>query len=814
MLKYRENEGINWLDNLKLGYGGTKTEMQRLIKDANALKEANGEMADLSIERFGDVVEAIHLIQQQMGITGTTSKEAASTIEGSAGSMRASWENLLVAMADDNKDMGKAVDQFVSSVTTQAKNLVPRIKTVVNGIKKLINSIVTEVFPKLKKEIPQLTPLINVFEWFIKNKSLVVNAIKAIITAFVATKVMTFTAAISKAITSISALATGTTLLTKATSLLNAAWAANPVGLVVAGITTAIGLFSIFASRTRELTEEEKRHKEAIDEISGSLDEYNDKMEQVSNQRQEYLDKNLSEIDYYEDLANELRAITDENGKVKEGYEQRAKFITGELKDALGIEIDYIDGQVTGYKNLEDKIYDVISAKRAQILVEGHEGDYNEAKNQKVKLEEAYEKAIDESNKTEETRDKLLQRVADHFGITKDKLKEFIDEDGKLNTSMAEDGGGLARYLYENGKAGDFTSSSFRKLKKELEDANIAFNESETVLNSSRQAYQNNQKTIDDYENALINLKDKNYEAVLGIYEDTHSYMGKTDQETYDNYQKAITMQEDYLQQLKENKAGYDKDFIDSETKKTQDTINNLKEQQAQYKKVTEDGLKAVNIEWSDSLDDTLSLITGANVQFQEGADGNVQAYVNGVKVGEPTSKKEMSSLVANVLGEITKKKTDANSAGQALLDGVNNGIGNSKKQKNAFSTMSIFGTNLLSTLRRSLQEHSPSKATKEMGEYLLEGLNVGIDSEENKTLKKVSNVGKEVVGALQDELNQNVSLGNITVPSVKSNSAMDSYYNPLINSFKEALKDMKIELDDYEVGKFVDKTVTNAVFN
>ena len=794
-------------------YGGTKTEMQRLIKDANALKEANGEMANLTIERFGDVVEAIHLIQQQMGITGTTSKEAASTIEGSAGSMRASWENLLVAMADDNKDMGKAVDEFVSSVTIQAKNLVPRIKTVVNGIKKLINSIVTEVFPKLKKEIPQLTPLINIFEWFIKNKGLVVNAIKAIITAFAVSKVMAFTASITNTVKSVMALAEGTSLLTKATSLLNAAWSANPVGLVIAGVTTAIGLFSIFASRTRELTEEEKRHKEAIDEISGSLDEYNDKMEQVSNQRQEYLDKNMGELDYYEELAQELRLITDENGKVKEGYEQRAKFITGELKDALGIEIDYIDGQVKGYKDLEDKIYDVIEAKKAQILVEAHEGDYTTALEQKTELEGAYQKALKESENAETDRNKTLDKLANSLGISKEKLAEFIDEDGRLQANYGNTG--LARYLREIGQ-GDVAKYNMRieKLRDDLESFTGAYNESITALDKSRETYTNNKKVIDDYENALGYLKDKNYEAVLGIYEDTHTYIGKTNEETYNNYQQAIDMQKDYLQQLKENKAGYDKDFIDSETRKTKDTIKNLKDQQAQYKKVTEDGLEATKTVWSDELDDQLSIITGKKIEFRDCGDGNVQAYIDGVATGKPTSKAEMANLVSAAVKEITKKNADANAAGQYLLDGVKNGIGNTKKQNNVFSTMSLFGSNLLATLKRSLKEQSPSKATKEMGQYLLEGLNIGIDKEEKQTLKNVSNVGKEVVGALQDELNQNVSLGNITVPSVKSNSVMDSYYAPLISSFKEALKDMKIELDDYEVGKFVDKTVSNAVFN
>ena len=98
------------MDNLKLGYGGTKEEMARLIADANAVKEANGEMADLSISSFADITEAIHIIQTEMGITGTTAKEAGTTISGSVGSMKAAWTNLLTQLANGNVDIKYYVD--------------------------------------------------------------------------------------------------------------------------------------------------------------------------------------------------------------------------------------------------------------------------------------------------------------------------------------------------------------------------------------------------------------------------------------------------------------------------------------------------------------------------------------------------------------------------------------------------------------------------------------------------------------------------------------------------------------------------------
>lgn len=145
-------QNYTMLDNLKLGYGGTKTEMERLIADANKLKEANGEMADLSIERFSDIVEAIHLIQDEMGITGTTAKEAATTIEGSLGMLRASWENLVTALGDGNADLDFYISQVVDSAETAFKNLVPVIENALKGIGKFVEKIA----PIIAEELPGL----------------------------------------------------------------------------------------------------------------------------------------------------------------------------------------------------------------------------------------------------------------------------------------------------------------------------------------------------------------------------------------------------------------------------------------------------------------------------------------------------------------------------------------------------------------------------------------------------------------------------------------------------------------------------------
>lgn len=115
------------LDSLKLGYGGTKSELERLLSDAEKFSAAQGKVRDFSVDSYSDIVEAIHVVQDEMGITGTTAEEAATTIEGSVNMAKASWENWLAGLGNENADMEVLTDQLVGSVATAGENIIPRV---------------------------------------------------------------------------------------------------------------------------------------------------------------------------------------------------------------------------------------------------------------------------------------------------------------------------------------------------------------------------------------------------------------------------------------------------------------------------------------------------------------------------------------------------------------------------------------------------------------------------------------------------------------------------------------------------------------
>ena len=145
-------QNYTMLDNLKLGYGGTKEEMQRLIDDANALNAAQGNMTKYSIDSYADIVSAIHDVQTEMGITGTTAQEAATTIQGSLASTKAAWDNWLTGTG--------SVDALVGTVVNSAGLLAKAIGDILPSLTTGISQLVSQLAPEIPPLINQLLPSI------------------------------------------------------------------------------------------------------------------------------------------------------------------------------------------------------------------------------------------------------------------------------------------------------------------------------------------------------------------------------------------------------------------------------------------------------------------------------------------------------------------------------------------------------------------------------------------------------------------------------------------------------------------------------
>ena len=151
-------QNYTMLDNLKLGYGGNKTEMERLIADASKMIDVQNELG-ITVEEgdlsFANIANAISVVQRNMGLMGTTALEASGTISGSTGSMQSAWQNLVTGIADDNADFDTLVNNLVESIVGKdgeggfLNNMLPRIQTALNGIVKMVVSLADTLLPQV-----------------------------------------------------------------------------------------------------------------------------------------------------------------------------------------------------------------------------------------------------------------------------------------------------------------------------------------------------------------------------------------------------------------------------------------------------------------------------------------------------------------------------------------------------------------------------------------------------------------------------------------------------------------------------------------
>lgn len=156
-------QNYTMLDNLKLGYGGTKEEMQRLIDDANALNAAQGNYTNYTIESYADVVDAIHTVQTEMGITGTTALEASTTVEGSINSVKAAYQNFVTGLGDQNADIGALTEELIQTAGTVAENVLPVIENVVKNIAETVKKqgpdMITKFVAYATEKLPEVLKL-------------------------------------------------------------------------------------------------------------------------------------------------------------------------------------------------------------------------------------------------------------------------------------------------------------------------------------------------------------------------------------------------------------------------------------------------------------------------------------------------------------------------------------------------------------------------------------------------------------------------------------------------------------------------------
>jgi len=738
---------------------------------------------------FYEVIEALKNVDNEterdiaaMQLFGRNADELAGLIDDGGEALRRygeEAEDLGIIMSQDAVDSANEFNDAIDKIKATgqgvfntigaeiAKELVPEVESVREQLNKFIKSKdfkdfkkkavdTIKNFVKIGKEIAKtvLPTIAKAVKFVADNFDKLVPAVYTAVTIFAAFKAAL---AISSTITAFKAATLAAKAATDAATASQAGWnavmAANPIGAVL----TAVGLLAagigLLVASNKDAEDSTKAMFDELDERYPDLQDHIDKVDEMTKSyddmrdaQQKILDEKQSEMDYYNQLWKELQNITDENGKVKEGYEKRAEYITSQLSDALDVEITMTDGVIKGYQQLRDEIDKLMKKKKAEIFLEVQEERYKEALDKKneafaleLELQEEYNDLLDEQSKKE---------------------KELADKKDALAQAEKD---------YAENVKGAWTESNIKYVNA-LKDAQDAVSELETYLEDStdglnakveaaKQAYEEQahltEQYVNDigtYEHNLEAIYSENYDAII---EDTYTYNGKYE-DAADKHKKALEdqIEVEKLELAKLNKAAEDAgdERYKTEIAAAEARLQATKDELAQYNKTTEDELNKKNLYiWERHSSEVLSKITNKKVEFRDVGNGLVQSFVDGEKLGKALPAEQMKIIVDTAINEAKNQQGNAENAGLNIIEGLTKGVKNESKQKSLFSTVRTLGENVLKTLKLALDEHSPSATAAEYGALLVKGLEFGVSAETPALFKQVETLGEGVLRKIHD---------------------------------------------------------------
>lgn len=585
-----------------------------------------------------------------------------------------------------------------------------------------------------------------------------------------------FTAAIAPVLIGLGNLITAVGTLSVALAGLNL----NPVVLGITAGVAAIGALgaaiALTKNKTLEYTEEQKKMIAQSEETKNAIVAEAEAYDELNDAKIKQLSQSMSELTYYNNLKQELGNIVDANGKVKDGYEQRAQFIATELSKYLGTEITLNNGIIQNYKDIRSQIDMLLEKKKAQIILESQEEQYATAIKNKdkayrdyTKTQDAYKEAIRQSE------------------IATSKLKSAEYERDQAQKERA------------NGLTKQQTQYYYNLIQQYKRDSKAA----EENLAKKKKAYETNVESLGKYEYAISTYEYNVEQSQKGHYEKMITadwdYV-KSQKKTLDaqqlQYQTAIETAQGrilYLQQQRlQAKSASDKAEIDAEIAKNQKIVDSNKKALEEYNGNTRAALDDNQRKWLVSAADTLSKMSGKKIEFKEIGKGMVQAYADGEKVGKPFVASEAKNVKDAAVAALNGQK-GANSTGQNIVQGLIDGLNNKKKNNSLFTTARNLASNLISAINKAAGVNSPSKLTMATGRFIDDGLLIGLQKGREEVLKEASMLGNDVVGAINGETM--IDGYNNALSGLKGQ--VDASLNPTINP-QANLNPLYIQIENF----------------
>lgn len=518
--------------------------------------------------------------------------------------------------------------------------------------------------------------------------------------------------------------------------------------------------------------------------LADTLEEERKSWENVKEARRQVMESSASEIGTTQKLADELDKIVDENGKVKEGYENRAKFITSELNKALGIEIGLNDNIIENYKDIRGEVDNLIRAKKAEAVLNAYQEEYaaalkgqSKATDELIELKKQYNEqnriAISSSGKEKATAEMARDEITKNIKTQMELIGEY----------------GYTVQNYEALQTAS-VSNSAEQIDAALQQMSVSWQQAKVSSEESITAQiQKQQESVELLKGSLNDAKKAHDDYTASVIEGQL----KGQQERLNNLYDGLIKETATVNSLTPQQVAAFKSLANQDLVKYMEGVSKLSpETQKQLEKAT-------GIVNSNTSVPKASERLGRNVvSLYDGQASKMPSDQNRI-LGDVSSTIGGNGSVPSAsasLGRRTESefKTNANgtSAGQNFVSGVESGI--RSRQGGVFNTVRSLGVSLLNTFKRSLQERSPSKATAEMGKYFVQGFANGIRINSSTALNSVKDLADNSLNAYQSGLQLEAMQGSI--------NGVGRVTTPNVTIYTQQLDDQKLE----QIVRYVDR--------
>lgn len=726
------------------------------------------------------------------------------------------------------KSMEKINDVAYDDVDSELKVLYRTVQT------KLIKPILKDFLPDVEDGI----------EWTIDNLPTIEVIAKTVggylLSIFIGKKVSSFATQITNLITTFSTLRSTTEGLTTAQKLLNIAQSSNPIGAIVtiAGtlVTTFMALNDLFGDNADKTSEMKSKH----DELYTSIDEETKKWKELKEERQKASQDNTNEFGYYETLLGKLQQITDKNGNVKKGYEERSKTITTTLSKALKLEIKNNGHVITSYNNVIQKIKDTIAMKRAEAQQSAFGESYENAV---AKQKDAYSK-LDEATTANDKAQTALRSEYLKLRTAQKKLKEYKEEhkgedyyaQRGYTDLVSEVNGSQQKIDNSLSKTAKVTSKKFRDAQKDYLDCVTTIQNYENVTSAMATG------NIDKINKAVANMT-YNFVSAKNATLETLIQQKADFKKQYEGLKKAVEEGAPGVSQEMVNTAKSMVDKADKELTKLKnsgqyagealsDGIKSKKEKVSNTSKKVVDEAKTKALHTAEGL--FFSGTKGAD-KITEGLNKNKGKVSNSAKNAVGEAKKSADYKASEffwtgktTVGEITKginknnsqvgnaskstmnkakkeaNKVKSNSVGENFISGLIEGLENNSLINQLIDSASSVAGTIVDTVKDFLGIHSPSRKGRWLSEMFGEGLVVGAENSEKSVANAYENTAEKAYKSANKVLNKSLELDPIFTDGLRQARANLANVNKSVSNASQ----------DKDNGTVNNNTTINNTFN